>query len=208
MSIGTLHFAYITLGSKCLWLMKELGLDVELRLLDMKNGEHKSPEYMKLNPHGTSPTLVLPNGTPLWESSAIIHHILDNYDAEGKLQGAPGSDVRTTFHLYQGFAGEAEPTLIALFIHLKMLPKEKSNPALIAAKRTHWEEKLASFYNRLITSPDQKYAVGDAFSIVDITVTYPLHLANVTGLLEDHPNLKSYVEGIYQRPLFKPCFEG
>lgn len=206
MSIGTLHFAYITLGSKCLWLIRELGLEVDLQLVDMKNREHKSPAYMAMNPHGTCPTMVLPDGRALWESGAILYDVLDNYDVEGRLKGAPGSAVRTQFHLYQSFNGEAEATAIPHFIQLKMMPEAKRNPAFIEAKRDHWNQKLVAFYEALIRSPDQPFAVGDAFSAVDIAVTYPLHLAQLTGLLDDKPALVAYVERMRQRPHFRSAF--
>lgn len=188
--------------------MKELELEVDLVFLDMKNREHKSAAYMQLNPHGTSPTLVLPDGLALWESSAIIYHVLDNYDTQARLKGTPGSTVRTQFHLYQAFAAEAESTMIAYFIQTKMMPEAKRDPALIASKKAHWEQKLVSFYERLVTSPEQQFAVGNDFSAVDIAITYSLHLANVTDLLQDKPTLRAYADKMSQRPQFESAFEG
>ena len=183
MKIGKLYYQPVTLGGKCLWLMNELGVSVERKLLDMKNGEHKSAEYMKLNPHGTSPTLVLTDGRALWESGAIIHHVLDNFDTENKLKGAPGSNVRTTFLLYQSFAGEAEPPMIRHFIHLKMLPEAMRSAEVIATAKKHWDDKLVHFYDNLITSPDQEFVCGDQFSAADVSVSYPLFSSQQDGIV-------------------------
>ena len=39
-------------------LLRELGVDFELQLVDRTQGEHKSPAYLKLNPNGLIPVLV------------------------------------------------------------------------------------------------------------------------------------------------------
>lgn len=87
-----------------------------------------------------------------------------------------------------------------------MRPEAQRDHALIAAKRAHWNQKLVSFYEALILSPDQEFAVGDAFSAVDIAVSYPLHLARLTGLLDEKPALSAYVTRMAERPHFKSAF--
>ncbi len=39
-------------------VLQEIGAKYELVLLDRDKQQHKSPEYLKLNPHGRVPTLV------------------------------------------------------------------------------------------------------------------------------------------------------
>jgi glutathione S-transferase len=62
-----LYIAYGTRASKVLWLAKELGVDLELRLVSLQKGEQKAPAYMAKNPHGTVPTLELPDGQIFFE---------------------------------------------------------------------------------------------------------------------------------------------
>jgi glutathione S-transferase len=53
-----------------------LGLNLELVVADLSRGEHKTPEYLRLNPNGRIPTLV-DGGFSLWESHAIMQYLAD-----------------------------------------------------------------------------------------------------------------------------------
>jgi glutathione S-transferase len=52
------------------WLLIELGIEHELVLLDFDAREHKSAEYLALNPAGVVPTLLI-DGLVLTEAAAI-----------------------------------------------------------------------------------------------------------------------------------------
>ena len=53
-------------------LLEEAGLPYERVAVDMASGEHKTPEYLALNPTGQVPALALPSGEVIGESAAII----------------------------------------------------------------------------------------------------------------------------------------
>jgi glutathione S-transferase len=61
----------------------QLRLDLELALVDLAKGEHKTPEYLRLNPNGRIPLLV-DGGFELWESHAIMQYLADT---------TPGQDI-------------------------------------------------------------------------------------------------------------------
>ena len=58
-----------------------LGIDLEVVPVDMKNGEHKTEEYLKVNPLGQVPALVDGDFT-LGESVAIAKYLLTKGDGE------------------------------------------------------------------------------------------------------------------------------
>jgi len=49
--------------------------------VDLKNGAHKSPEFLKLNPFGQVPVLD-DGGTTLFDSNAILVYLATKYDAD------------------------------------------------------------------------------------------------------------------------------
>jgi glutathione S-transferase len=53
-----------------------LGLNLELVVVDLSRGEHKQPEYLRLNPNGKI-TILVDGGFHLWESHAIMHYLAD-----------------------------------------------------------------------------------------------------------------------------------
>ncbi|XP_059058524.1 glutathione S-transferase 1-1-like [Achroia grisella] len=55
-----------------------LNLEVNQIVVNLLKGEHLNPEYIKLNPQHTIPTLV-DNGFSIWESRAIMTYLVSKY---------------------------------------------------------------------------------------------------------------------------------
>ncbi|HUY19811.1 MAG TPA: glutathione S-transferase family protein [Candidatus Binataceae bacterium] len=67
-------FPVSTHARKVRMVMAEKGIAYDRINVDLRAGEQKRPEYLKLNPHGHVPTLMV-DGTPLYESTAIIEYL-------------------------------------------------------------------------------------------------------------------------------------
>ncbi len=55
--------------------LKLKGQSYEQRSLHLRKGEQNGPDYLKVNPQGLVPSLILPNGTSLTQSLAIIEYL-------------------------------------------------------------------------------------------------------------------------------------
>jgi len=77
-------------------LLHEMGLPFELKRVDRDRGEHKSPEYLKLNPNGLIPVLV-EGDFVLYESAAICLHLVDTHPEHG-LAPPLGTRERAQFY--------------------------------------------------------------------------------------------------------------
>ena len=66
------------------WLLIELGIEHELVLLDFDAREHKSAQYLALNPAGVVPTLLI-DGLVLTEAAAIALYLADRHPEAGLL---------------------------------------------------------------------------------------------------------------------------
>jgi len=71
-------------------VLEELGVPYEKVKLDLKKGDTKKPEFLKLNPNGKVPTLVH-DGVPLWESAALTMYLGETFGVEKHLYPAPGT---------------------------------------------------------------------------------------------------------------------
>ena len=66
--------------------LAEKGLSVETIQVDLRSGEHLTPEYKKINPFCTVPVLELDDGTRL-KSTAGIWNYLESFLEEPRLMG-------------------------------------------------------------------------------------------------------------------------
>ncbi|KAG8238989.1 hypothetical protein J437_LFUL005046 [Ladona fulva] len=63
---------------------KALGLEFNLKIVDLFKKEHMSPEYLKLNPQHSVPTLVDDDFT-IWDSHAIVGYLVTKYGEDDSL---------------------------------------------------------------------------------------------------------------------------
>ena len=69
--------------------LAELDVPCEKVKLDSQKGDTKKPDFLKLNPNGRVPVIVH-DGTPIWESSAIAMYLGEVFGVDKKLYPAPG----------------------------------------------------------------------------------------------------------------------
>jgi len=74
------------------WMLIELGVPHELKKVDMEAGEHRRPEYLRLNPNGFVPVMIV-DGTPLYESAALLMLLAERHPQAG-FAPAPGNPQR------------------------------------------------------------------------------------------------------------------
>ena len=61
------------------WFAREFRVPLEEVELNMSQGEHKRADYLAVHPFGKVPALVCPDGTPVFESGAILSYLADRY---------------------------------------------------------------------------------------------------------------------------------
>src|SRR5690606_32905980 len=89
----TLYASPMSSATPVVHALAELDVDCEIVILDLKAGEQKRPEYLAINPHGVVPTLVV-DGTPLFESVAILQWLGEQYGVQRGLWPAAGTPER------------------------------------------------------------------------------------------------------------------
>lgn len=88
-----------------LFLLRYVGAEVEVVLTDLKQGSHRHPDYLALNPKGKVPALELPDGTILTEWPVIAYWIAKTYPEARLLPGVLAQDIRVmelTEHIVSG----------------------------------------------------------------------------------------------------------
>jgi glutathione S-transferase len=94
--------------------LEEIGAPHKLVKVDFKSGEHRKPEYLKLNPKGRVPVLVEGEHTTS-ESAAILMHLADRHP-EAKLAPAPGTPERARYYQWLLYlTNTVQPAIIDYF---------------------------------------------------------------------------------------------
>ncbi|XP_064550145.1 glutathione S-transferase 1-1-like [Drosophila montana] len=82
-----MDFYYMPGSAPCrsvIMTAKALGVELNKKLLNVMAGEQLKPEFLKINPQHTIPTLV-DNGFALWESRAILVYLVEKYGKDDSL---------------------------------------------------------------------------------------------------------------------------
>jgi glutathione S-transferase len=110
----TLYYAPGTASMVVHLALLEIGAPYRLELVDFDAKAQRSPEYLRLNPGGTVPTLIV-DGRPLTESAAQLIVLADRHP-EKKLAppaGTPERDALVSMgRLSQQSAGRDVPLLV------------------------------------------------------------------------------------------------
>jgi glutathione S-transferase len=185
-------------GRRCYWLAKELGIEFEAVEIDLSCGQHRSPEFLRLNPNGQVPVLD-DNGFILYESLAINLYL-------AKKQGGPiaaASPQEEALITQWSFwvVNEVEHLLITILEHRMMMPEAERNAALADDA---WVRLQKPFTVLEQTLTDRDYLVGNRFTVADLNVTIVMSLINRLQLdITRYPNVRAWLDTCLGRPAAK-----
>lgn len=171
-----------------IWLaLEHKQLPYELKLLSFDRNEHRTPEYLAINPRAKVPALV-DGDLQLWESSAILEYLEDAYPERPLLP----QDARARARVRR-IAAEADtylaPTMRPLFAAVLYKPAAEREPAVIAAAQEATLAEASRFAGYL----RGEWFGDDQLSFADLAV-YP-HLRLLQRIEErvpEHPLLHRF----------------
>ncbi len=179
------------------WVLEELGVPYETKLVRLDAGEQKTPAYLTLNPNGTVPTLV-DGDLVLWESAAICQHLADKFP-EQRLAPPVGTPERGKYYQWIHYAmSTIEPPAITIFLHTIRLPEAERVPQLVDAARESLGSTLGVVNDALA---GREWLLGSQFTVADVMVGSTLWWAHMMGLVSDrHPHVAAYLIRCSARP--------
>ncbi|GAB6849324.1 glutathione S-transferase family protein [Paraburkholderia kururiensis] len=184
-----------TRSQRALWGLKEVDADFEFVSVNLREGEHKRPEFLRINPAGKVPVLI--DGDQIIpESAAIVLYLADKYPEKGLMP----DDLRERAQAYRWtlFAvTELEQPLWRITRHTLLYPPEKRSPADIELAREDFKT-MAAILDRHLDG--RQFIVGNALSVADCVTAYLIDWANELHLIDTFPQLQAYLERLYARP--------
>ena len=185
-------------GRRCYWLARELGLEIEAVEIDLHTGQHKSPEFLKLNLNGHVPVLD-DDGFILYESLAINLYLAKK--TGGAIAAASLEEEALMSQWSFWVVNEVEHLLIEILEHRMLLPEAERQPALAD---TAWQKLQKPLSVLESTLTDRDYLVGNRFTVADLNVSIVMSLINRLALdITRYPNVRAWLDTCLGRPTGK-----
>jgi len=176
--------------------LAESGIPYETQRVNTKDGEQRKPEYLRINPRGRVPALVV-DGKVLTENMAILTYIGGGYPQAG-LWPKKTWDQAQAVSALAWFADTVHPAFGHLFRPERYVDGEDHQQAVKAKGRTVYEGYLREIDSLL---EGRKYFMGRQFTVVDGYLPVFYRWANRTGVpVKELKNYTRAVELIAGRP--------
>jgi len=158
-------------------------------------GEHRRPEFLRLNPAGKVPVLV-DGDLVIPESAAIVFYLADKYRDKGLMPA--GLAERAQAYRWVMFAvTELEQPLWRITRHTALYPLDKRSQADIALAKEEFIA-MATVLDRHLEG--RRFIVGDGITVADCVMAHLIDWANELKLIEGFPQLRTYLDRMYTRP--------
>ncbi|XP_055603324.1 glutathione S-transferase 1-like [Uranotaenia lowii] len=167
-----------------------LDLEMETTYINLANKDHMTPEYLKMNPQHTVPTIV-DDGVALYDSHAINVYLISKYAKNEDLY--PRKDliaqarINAWLHFESGVLfSRLRATLVPFFYHgAKKIPSENL-------------EGFRQAYELLEATLKGKFLVGDSLTLADISICTTLSTANYLVPIDSQrfPKLANYLNDL------------
>jgi glutathione S-transferase len=200
----TLYYSPGTASMAVHLTLIEIGAPYELQRLDFAKDEQRSADYLKLNPRGQVPTLVI-DGRPYFEAAALVM-ILAERHPEAKLAPPPGSPMRADWYQWIVFFANSLAPAYRQWFYPPDLGSAEHPPAVREALRTTIEEAW-SFVDTHLAARGP-YMLGPDFSAVDLlALMYMRWSRNMPKPVTAWPALRAYADRLRARPSWARMYE-
>jgi glutathione S-transferase len=195
----TLHHCVGARSFRPLWLLEELALQYELKMLPFPP-RVLAKSYLEVNPLGTVPAFA-DGDTQMTESVAICQYLAERYGGALRVSVAP-EEADYGRYLNFLFFGEATLTFPQTLVlrYQRFEPPERRLPQVVDDYGKWFHARLRTLDGYL----DQHETIcAGRFTAADVSVGYALLLADDIGLsARFSPSVRSYLDRLCARPAF------
>ena len=184
--------------------LKEIGVPYELVKVDLEAGQQRSPEYLRLNPRGKIPTLII-DGKPFHESAALMLMLAERHP-HANLAPPAGSLARAEWYELAVTLANDLGNNFRLWFYPSDIGGGSDDQALRSAIQQRIESMWATLDARL--ADNGPYLLGETFSGVDLMLTmYMRWSRNMPRPATSWPALQKYADMMRARPSWRHISE-
>jgi len=182
----------------------ELGVPYEVSRVDIDHGEHKHHEYLKLNPNGLVPTLMV-DGKPLYEAAALLMLLAERHP-EGRLAPAPGTPERGLYLQWMLHVADTVQPAFRMWFH----PEGGGPPENEASVKEAARVAIEAAWTRLDAhlADGGPFILGEHYGVVDMLAVMTMRWSrNMPKPATAWPALDRYAARIKARPAWKRMYQ-
>lgn len=189
-------------AGRCLWCLEEIGLPYENKNVDMRAREHKSEEFLTINPNGKVPAMIDGDVT-MFESFAINFYLADKYKPE--FLGKTTQERALSYQWSFWAISELQMPLIEILVQKMFVPDDKRDQNIIARAM----EKLPGLFNVIDQAlKSKKYLAGEEFTLADLNAASVVTIAPLVGFdISAYANVQNWLKAISDRKSFQKYME-
>ena len=200
----TLYYSPGTASMVVHLALLEIGAPHRLERVDFSRDSQQGAEYLRLNPRGQVPTLLI-DGKPYFESAALLM-ILAERHPEARLAPPLGSPLRADWYQWIAFSTNALGPAYRCWFYPTDLGSDEHPPFVREALRRKIEDAWSLVDAHL--AAHGPYMLGVEFSGVDLlALMYMRWSRNMPRPATAWPALKKYADLMRARPSWKRMHE-
>ncbi|MCB8821197.1 glutathione S-transferase family protein [Microvirga rosea] len=185
-------------------MLREIGVEFELRLVNREENAQKSAEYLRLNPNGRIPVLV-DDDLVLFETAAIALHLVDKFPQAG-LAPPVGTKERAQFYKWMIHLSNTPQAEYRAWFY----PYEHADDEAAVPSVKHAAERRLNHMFDVISAQlgDKTWLLGDQFSAADLFLLMLIRWGRgMPRPPRTLPNLLALAERALARPAVQKTFE-
>lgn len=181
------------------WMLLELAVPFQIEWLDFDSKAQKSEDYLRLNPNGVVPTLIV-DGRAVSETGAILMLLAERHPEAG-FAPPPGSTERGAWLQWMIWLANGPMATFRLWFYEADLPGI-DRAALQARIEGYWDRVDARLAERDVM-------VGDSLSTVDLQLAMLTRWSrNMPRPATAWPHLKRFIDAMRARPALREVHAG
>jgi glutathione S-transferase len=187
------------------WVLEEGGLEYEFRKIDILMDEHRTAEFLAVNPAGLVPVMITPDGQALYETAALMVYLADRHGltnlAPAVTEPSRGLFLSTIFYLASDIQSEMKrfhyPHRFSLRTEDNVKIQELANSLVL--------RRLAVMNDRL--TQVGPYTLGARFSLADAYLSFWVAWLDRDEVRSRLPLITKLYDLVRARPLIGPYLD-
>lgn len=177
-------------------LLEETGVSFETRRVTIANGEHRTGEYLAINPRARVPALDV-GGTVITENVAILHYVAGLTDGAGTLPADPLQRARVN-ELLLFFASSVHVAFAQFWRPERFTSDATLHPAIVEGGRVALADRFREIESLI---EGREWLVGERFTPADLYLFVFWRWGIRIGMpMDAFPSWRGHMLSLLERP--------